>query len=516
MLSQNIPVSRLPLCRRFGVGIFTAALIGSPVLAQEPPAPTATPAVLAASVVKPPRDIVDLDVGFVTIRKRRSLAPRTYLYVDLNGLEKGRYTVLRPEDPATYDVARPTGDNTPSSSDAARASMGVPPKPKERETVAPAVPAAPPAPKIKAPKIQGMRLPGESGEDPVYVSKVVITNNVARLSIKGMVRGDKLRLTLRNVAENVTLDPATPVSVTPAPATPPAPDTTSAPAATDAATNVTVAGTRTVDLQTRKIVEVTESIGPTFRPNLVYASNQKLSNGKSKSVFQIPLLFEIPSIGEKKGANVYVRSDNLISTDSKDVASRLNFTVGRERNTARDPGMRPEHLDLHIDTNQSFKNASLGFGYGVKWRLGSSSDPLWENALRSETGVLVSFDTYLNYRLKKDTENYPHHASNWDFAIVPGIEGPALKLFRLPSATKPVQMVYGAKLYLLPFEKGANGKPANYVESSFNLGFLIPLPRLLGADRQLRIDIVTGTNPVSGYARSQTTSYRLVASNMTF
>jgi len=48
------------------------------------------------------------------------------------------------------------------------------------------------------------------------------------------------------------------------------------------------------------------------------------------------------------------------------------------------------------------------------------------------------------------------------------------------------------------------------------VGVLVPLPRLLGADRQLRVDFFSGANPAFGYARSQTYSLRLVAAGANF
>jgi hypothetical protein len=77
-------------------------------------------------------------------------------------------------------------------------------------------------------------------------------------------------------------------------------------------------------------------------------------------------------------------------------------------------------------------------------------------------------------------------------------------------------MVWGGKLFLLPFETSAPGHSAYKVEYALNVGVLVPLPRLLGADRQLRIDFISGANEAFGYARSQTSSFRLVGAGATF
>ena len=485
--------------RRLRAAMIIAAGVASGIVyAQDAPAPP--PIVAPAKTVQ---DIIDLEVGFVTLRNRRSLAPRTYLYVDLNRLDKDRYTVLRPEEAATYAVSRPKGDDNPGASDASRVAMGVPPRRKDPESSSPASP--PRKPRTLVPKIEGMRLPGQQGEEPISVSEVVLSNGVARLLVMGIEQGDKIRLTLKNVAETVTIAP-----------TPPNVSADALTALPVVGADTFVTGVRPVNLQVRKIVTLQDSIGITFRPNLIYAQNQKLTDGRSKSLFQIPLPFQIPSVGERNGANIYVRSDTLISTDRRDLASRLNLTIGRERNVARDPAMAPEYLDFHVDANQSFRNVSAGVGYGVRRRRGNRPDPLWENALRSETAAILSLDTYFNYKLENDVQVTPRHAARLDFAVIPGVEAPAIKLFRLPDAVRPMQMIYGGRIFLLPFEKGAFGKAPNYVEYSFNVGFLIPLPRLLGAERQLRIDVVSGANPVSGYARSQTYSFRVVPLSAAF
>jgi hypothetical protein len=475
-------------------------------------------------------DIVNLEIGFVTLRKPRTLAPRTYLYTDLNHLDPKRYKVLHPDDPNTYVVSRPIGDDTPPRTEAARKAMGIP-TPSKPPAESPATTPPPPSStsttqkssSAEATGIQGMLLPGEVSDKPITVTRAVVNDNVVRLSVHGMVRGDKLRLTLKNVVEQVSVAEAGATAPLPAATgtSPPASGATTGAPPTDAtgggaAAGPEVNGTRLVDLQVRQIVTVNEDIGPTFRPNLVYAPNQKLSDGRSKSVWQFPLPFDIPSIAEKNGSNYYLRSDNLISTDSRDLQSRLNFTVGRERNSVRDPGMVPEHLDFNINGNQSVSNLSAGIGYGFRRRWGRGQDPLWVTALRSETAPILSFDTFLNYRFRRDLNASPHHAALWDFGLAPGIEGPPTRLFRLPGSPKPVQFVYGGKVFLLPFEKGANGNSPYYAEYTLNVGVLVPMPRLLGSDRQLRVDFFSGANPAFGYARSQTYSLRLVGATATF
>jgi hypothetical protein len=490
----------------------------------EAPKTAVTPAVKSA-----PKDFVDLQVGFITIRKHKTLAPRTYLFVDLTKLDAERYQFLNPEDPASYALVRPTGNDTPSRTEAAKLAMGITPPainpadadsikdPAKSEIKQPEKPKSP-INSIKAPEIEGMLLPGQKSDTPVFISKSVVTQGVARLSVQGMVRGDQLRLTLKNVSEsiNMTLAPANPSDANRASLSAPAvpPDENGAPVVIAPPETQRVSGSRTVDLTVRNIVTVQENIGATFRPNIVFQSNQKLSNGESKGLYQIPLYYEQPSLREKGGFNYFLRSDTVLSSDSRDISSRLNLTYGRERNVSRsETGMIPEHSELHFDANQKFSNASLGVGFGIKRNLGRNYDPLWNAALKSETYPILSHDFAIDYRLKRDLDAAPGHGAHWGIFYSPAIEGPATKLFRMPGTNQSVEAIYNIRAWFLPFERGSNGHSARYFETAGTIGVLIPLPRILGSDRRLRIDYRSGANPTSGFQRSQSFSFRLVGGN---
>ena len=445
MQTRFFTTVRMVACLCCAAGCRGAGAQGN-VPANTPPAP---PVVV----------IEEVEAGYATIRNHQTFVPRTVLYLNLNSINAARYTLTAPDDPASYTVECVKREAEVPATHAAAVALGE----------------------------SNLRYRGVSETlHPVMVTGLERAGATVRLRLQGVKRGDRLQLSIGGVRE--TINPAT---------------------------------DRPVLLRFRRPVLVNENVGITFRPNISFVSNQKLANGSRKSVTQFPLPADAPSLGTRHGANLYARSDTVLSSEINDLSAVVSVAGGMERNvsglpvlkrlklSSGDTGFVPGHLEARFDTNERFSNSAVTLEAGIKRRTRGGGDALWESALRSETAPVVSLDTFFEYRLLRDANLAPHHFGVANPGLSVALESPNSDVYRSPMLPAPVQLLYGVRVWLLPFEQGAAGNSANLLEYRFNIGAGIPLPRFLGGDRRLYLQYADGANPASGYAITRTFQVRL-------
>jgi hypothetical protein len=481
--------------------------------AEEPPPPvTPLPAV---------EQVVEIQAAFTTIRDARSLRPRVYLLVNLGELDPARYRLRTPDAPKFLVTRRKTTVPNPGNSsllgagaldlsgagDAARQEVretgekgekvgGQAEKAGETKALGGAGKAVgqggktvKDTGKTVRDAADGPRAPappkGTLAGEPVTVVSVVRVGDVARVTLEGVRQGDLLDVAILEADEIVGNGVTRPVSLT-----------------------------------LSKPLTASESTRVTFRPDLIFAANQRLTDGTSKSVIQFPIRIDGPSVGTRGGSNLYLRSDTILSSNSRDAASRINLTAGIERDLDGTPlpgaiglgrrtGVLPGRIEFRADANQQFSNVALTLEAGLRKRIGGGRDPQWDANLAPRNSTILGLGTFYEQRLKRDTTAVPQHAGTSNLGLTASLDIAPLNLIALPTAGSRIQLVAGVQGWYLPFETAASGFSPRKFEYLVRGGIQIPLPRFLGGERRLRVEIVDGANPASGYFRARSLQIEL-------
>jgi hypothetical protein len=106
-------------------------------------------------------------------------------------------------------------------------------------------------------------------------------------------------------------------------------------------------------------------IDPGFTPD------QELRDGTKKTVGNLTLVLDVPSLLPNDFARIYLRSDNRLSTDSEDITTKLELRLGAERSlTSR--WYVPALVEAEFVGNQDFSQATFLLSAGARtilpWR----------------------------------------------------------------------------------------------------------------------------------------------------
>lgn len=253
----------------------------------------------------------------------------------------------------------------------------------------------------------------------------------------------------------------------------------------------------------------------TLRTDPKQVPDQKLLGGGSADVIQFGLNFEAPSLlGNAGGARVYLKGNNLLSTDERDVATRVQATGGLEFSPLRAWHV-PVFAEATYQANQRFSNtsgiASLGFRTIVPWAWTRSL--LWNGVLRAPVSPELSFLTELQRRFEVDTlvarssakDNLVRLTGRVDWApifLLPGREADHKDIVLEPSL----------RGWFFPSSDARGGTNIREFEGRADLSLYVPVSGfpmasfLAGGGEEtltrLKVQFVSGANDANGFARS--------------
>ena len=169
---------------------------------------------------------------------------------------------------------------------------------------------------------------------------------------------------------------------------------------------------------------------PTLSATPQAAPGEALNNGATRDVGQLNVAFAATSLAPHSPVDVYVKTTDLISTDSKDSKSSVNLTVGMQRGLFPH-WYSPVALEQSLQGNQTAKNlstvTSLNFSALPPWAWASKAldnavikAPLppeptlanlythrFEQLVTKKTPLLAANDYTLNGSFAWDTISFP-------------------------------------------------------------------------------------------------------------
>ncbi|HEX2207947.1 MAG TPA: hypothetical protein VHG93_09730 [Longimicrobium sp.] len=264
-------------------------------------------------------------------------------------------------------------------------------------------------------------------------------------------------------------------------------------------------------------VNVTATLRPlTFQFDPKQVPDQKLLGGGAADVIQFGLKLEVPSLLANGGlARVYVRSNTLLSTDERDVATRLQGTVGAELSLLRSWYV-PGFVDMTVQTNQRFSNSSLIVSTGVRSILpwGWTRSILWNSLVRAPISPEISLSGQYQRRMEVDTLVAAERAKDNVFRIAGLFDWRPVHLLpgRVPDK-KDITLEPTLRGWYFPHANARGGTSIREFEGHVDMALYVPVSGFpsgflltsgSGEDTltRLKIQYVSGANEANGFARS--------------
>ena len=274
-----------------------------------------------------------------------------------------------------------------------------------------------------------------------------------------------------------------------------------------------------------------------FTPNIV--PDQELIDKSKKTVGQFQLKLDVPSlVANRNGANLYFKTDNLLSTNGKDKNSKVEFRFGAERSLL-DTWFVPGNIEAKINGDQRAKNATFVLSGGIKTKLpwGSTRNLLFNSAIKAPVSPIFEISAQYHRRIKQDLIAANERLDKNAFALFNQFSWNPIQL--LPGKCKTdktvsstaaitpkdkkcldpneISLEIAAKNWYFPFEKAITGTKVRKFESRIEVSLLIPLSKfqIFGSSfistddgdkssskKRLRVTYQTGANDASGFKHS--------------
>jgi hypothetical protein len=245
--------------------------------------------------------------------------------------------------------------------------------------------------------------------------------------------------------------------------------------------------------------------------------DQKLLGGGQSNVIQFGLNVDVPSmLGDAGPARVYFTTKTLLSTDERDVATRIQPTLGFEFSPLRAWHV-PVFGEVSYQANQAFSNTSVIASGGLRtiipWAWTRSF--LWTDAVRAPVSPEIAVGAEFQRRLKVDSlvahpsakDNLVRYAARFDWAPV----------YVLPGRTadfKDIVLQPSLRGWYFPSNDSRGGTGIREFEGRADLSLFVPisgypaLEFLTGASSaegtltRLKVQFVSGANEANGFKRS--------------
>jgi hypothetical protein len=268
---------------------------------------------------------------------------------------------------------------------------------------------------------------------------------------------------------------------------------------------------------------------------------QELIDGSKRDVGHVNFKFDVPSIVRNtSGARLYFNTENVISTDWKDKASKLEMKFGAERSLLRNWYV-PGNIEAKVNGDQRMKNSTLVLSGGVKTILpwAWTKKALYNSFIRAPISPVIGINAEYHNRLKQ----YPLFGSNFpqksSFALSSEFNWLPIKLFancksddkdqvkgdakkkdaefdECVSADR-ISLELSAKGWWFPRESTLTGEKVRKLEGRAEISLLIPVGNIANQflfknekekiTSRIRLKYVTGANDAAGFKRSSVFTY---------
>jgi hypothetical protein len=292
---------------------------------------------------------------------------------------------------------------------------------------------------------------------------------------------------------------------------------------------------------------ITTSSFPAFTATPQAAPGEALNNGETRTVGQLNIAFSDTNLIQRSPVNLYAKSTDLVSTDSKDAKSAIAVTGGIQRGLLT-RWYTPYHLEESLQGDQTAQNlsavTSLGFAVDPPWLWTAHSlnnpfilAPLppefsvanqythrFNQLVTTKTPMLSVNDYSLNPALSWSTISFPFTCRLlfWEKAPpnAPGSADAAAAASTQTSTCLGTELDLG--LWYLPLDLTPRG--SKRAEGYGDISILIPLADFSIASKELtyvtakdstkfqvRIKYADSVNAANNYARSKQWAFGIEA-----
>lgn len=244
------------------------------------------------------------------------------------------------------------------------------------------------------------------------------------------------------------------------------------------------------------------------------APNEELTTGEKKSATQAGIKLDIPQLTVVSDfAHVFLSSDNLLSSESKDKNSKLEFKIGAERSLLN-TYYSPASINAEFIANQPFSNASIVTSASTKWLLpwGWTAPILWNHFIKAPISPLITFAAQYENRLKQDPLTDSSHAKDNLFRINGEFDWSPIYLLNKEdnlvgkdgALLSGMKLEFTAKGWYFPDERATGGASVRRFEGNVTTALYISMPKWITEEKgaMIKIAYITGANEANGFARS--------------
>jgi hypothetical protein len=220
------------------------------------------------------------------------------------------------------------------------------------------------------------------------------------------------------------------------------------------------------------------------------APNQELLDGSRKDSFHFNVLLDGRWLVRLIQGNVYLKGEQLLSTEDTDITTKLEIRMGLET-PATGTVYQPWFAEVSLNGNQALTNRSVGIGLGKRWSLRRVPPGTLARMSSIEQSPLFQLGVVGARPLRRDIRRSPSSNDSL-FAVKGEFTWRAIRI--LPDMS--VEIV--ARGWWFPFSEARGGYRVYPTEGYLEVS--IPVPIETG--RMLRIKYVLGANESNAFRRS--------------
>jgi hypothetical protein len=239
---------------------------------------------------------------------------------------------------------------------------------------------------------------------------------------------------------------------------------------------------------------------------------QELINGAKRDVGHLNFVLDAPNLASLGWARMYLKVDQVFSSDGKDVSTRLEEKLGL---TGRVPGswFIPWTLETKLISDQRFENASSVSTFGVRGLVpwGWSRPALWNGLVRAPFSPEWFLGGQFERRIEQDAASKAKFADQNAFRLAAEFAWTPIHLLTGPDYSRDdLSIEIAGKGWYLPNQRRLDGRKFDRLEGYLQASLLVPVRKFAlvaglspagseAAKQRVRLSYSYGANEANGF-----------------